>query len=515
MMRYFRLYLVAVAVILFQFGCSENQPNDLELEDTKERESGMLVFRSQIFPSADCSVNRANLQNLFNTTPPNLILLINPGVYCIDGTLTIPSNVHIDFSGATIERETETTTVFDMLANNFDSIIKGEPGNSGITLENLTIDGNAGEDGLSHLEPSHYFSGLRLENCHKTVLNNISANETVNLEYYNSPPAAGIFALKSRNITCSNIDGYNNDGTAIIFRLCQNLNVNGSTTVNNFGSGFSTSGTNDTQLQNLVSYDTSINSNVLFSNITINGLRNTISNVTTYGANGSGLNIGHAPNSVNGTGNPSHTTSVDGVISHDNGLDGITVTYSDDVTLENITVSDNQRNNVYIYRSSRAIIDGANIFCNQGFVSTYGQSSTNPAGNILPVGIWVKSELSTNDPLRGGYEIYNTRLENNRHGILFEDITGPQSTIGTLSGSDVEIYNTGLTNSNYSIGIHTRYSSNININYPIIINDNITGASRLNYGVFVQSSSNITGDYNTVDIDGYINQAVTCCLIEH
>ena len=78
------------------------------------------------------------------------------GIYIISGTLTIPSNIEIDFGNATIKRK-PGSYVFDMITN--DDKVNG---NQDLAIKNLIIDGNKDIDNLKSSNVGDRFSGLKL-----------------------------------------------------------------------------------------------------------------------------------------------------------------------------------------------------------------------------------------------------------------------------------------------------------------------------------------------------------------
>ncbi|MCK5831359.1 MAG: hypothetical protein KAH20_13775 [Methylococcales bacterium] len=454
-----------ITIVTFMISC------DYTEDQESPNNNDFVIYASEapynLTASLNCSENRANIQAVIDkASASNKKLIIGKGTYCIDGTLFIPSNLEIDFSNATIERVTgDKTIIFDLITNN-------DPvnGNTGITLRNLIINGNSIADGLENKYGQQRFSGLKLDNCSDIKLDHITVKETVNAEYYAAQsPAAGIFVLHSKNITCTQIDGFDNFGTAIIFWDSDKVSVDGSITHNNKGSGLGAAFTHNSQFMNLTSYDNfNPKVNLNYSNITINGLNNKVLNVDTWGSDATGLNLGHSPNSTSPEGNPSDYAVIDNVVSHDNALEGITITYSKHISVTNIKLYNNKRHNLMIHDgSSHVIINNAEIYSDPEF-----------AGGINPFGIYIYSG--------GEHTIDNAKIYNNYHGIYIQDITSPVSI-----GSEVYIYNNGSSASSSSSGIKIVGSQNILLNNPKIYCDQPDGSKRQNYGVFVANSDHL------------------------
>jgi hypothetical protein len=256
--------------------------------------------------------------------------------YILDKTVTIPSNIEIDFNGCTFLRKAGTMP-FDMLVNS-DTV----NGNTNIVLKNLLIDGNKDVDSLVASTVSHRFSGLKLVKVTNSKLENITVTRTVNAEDQGdveaNRPAAGIYFVNCTDIDCKNINGYNNDRTAIFVNKSR-VRIDGSLTYDNLGSGISSKGADESEYHNITSYNNG------YSNISVNGLRSKVSNVLTYGSGYSGLNIGH-------NGAPADDTIVVNVHAYDNIYEGLTIAGSARVQVTGIEVHGNQRNNIRIFDGS-------------------------------------------------------------------------------------------------------------------------------------------------------------------
>lgn len=474
-MKYLKFYLALITVILFQFNCSESLSIESELGITKKNKSTYLVVtKNQIFPSSDCSVNRVNIQNLIDNGTPDTIITINPGTYCIDGSLTLPSNININFSNSTIERETGTNVVFDMIVN--DDFISG---NVNITMEKLIIDGNYQEDNLTNVNDSHRFSGLRLVNSSDILLKDILVKDTVNGENLQNTPAAGIFVQSGNDIDCFRINGEDNFGTAIIFENSDSILVDGSLTSNNIGSGLACTFTDNSEFRHLESTNNGNFSNTSqnYSNISINGNNNIVQHVKTSGADASGLNIGHS-------GNSSNNNIITKVLSFNNSFEGITISDSDNVELSGFILFDNNRNNMLIHlNSSNALIDNGEIY--------------NNSNSILTNGILIKSGE--------GHYINNVEIYNNKNGIYFQNHLSNSNNPTTI-GNNVEIYNNGLLSQGFNSGILIQSSQGIEIpigSFPKIYCNQPNGLKQQDYGVFIMNtSSDVNITYKAADFIG-------------
>ena len=267
-------------------------------------------------------------------------LIFDKKTYVISKTIKIPSNIEIDFSNSIIKRKAGTSA-FDMIVNS-DNL----KGNHNIVIKNLIIDGNKDIDNFIAMNVNNRFSGLKLENVKNSKLENITVKGTVNGENQgdvtSKVPAAGIYFLKSKNIQCQEINGYNNDRTAIFINQSK-VKINHSTTYNNLGSGISGTHANDSEYYNIVSYNNG------YSNVSINGLRSKVSNVKTFGSKFSGLNVGHE-------GVPSDNSTISNVESFKNSYEGLTIAGSKSVYANNIIVYDNVRTNIWVFRNSNASI---------------------------------------------------------------------------------------------------------------------------------------------------------------
>ncbi|QWG33370.1 right-handed parallel beta-helix repeat-containing protein [Bacillus mycoides] len=265
-------------------------------------------------------------------------LRFQEGVYIIGKTIHLPSDIEIDFNSSTIIRKSGLPA-FDMLIN-----ANPVKGNDNLVLKNLIIDGNKDADSFVATSVSDRFSGLKLVKVKNSKLDNVTVKRTVNGEDQGDNkelrPAAGIYFVNSFNIDCNNINGYNNDRTAIFINKSK-VKINGSTTYNNLGSGISSTDADESEYHNVVSYNNG------YSNISVNGVRSKVSSVVTYNSKYSGLNIGH-------DGVPSDDTVVWNIHSYNNAYEGLTIGGSARVRVDNIEVYGNHRNNIRVFNKSTA-----------------------------------------------------------------------------------------------------------------------------------------------------------------
>ncbi|GAA4278223.1 hypothetical protein GCM10022259_29480 [Aquimarina mytili] len=434
--------------------------------------------------SPDCSINRFQIQNLIDiASDENKLLVIEKDTYCIDNTIYIPSNIEIDFSGATIERMISaldsvygTDTVFDMLAN------KDLAGNSNIVLKNLNIEGNYyKKDGSVHEDWTMHdvhrrFSGILLNNSSDVRLEKITITETVNGEQHDIKPAAGLFINNCENIVCENVNTYDNVGTGVIFNDSNYITINNSRTENNFGSGIGSSNSNYCNYTNIQSSSNGLEyyrqrdlgtqnlGGFRYTGISVNGMYSKVNNITTSRSTGSGLNIGHKNN-------PSDFAIVDNIHSYENLLEGITVVGSKQILLSNIHLEKNARNNLYIYNgASKVQVTNAII---HGY---YNRNNIVTGGN----GIKIASG--------GGHSIDNSLIyDNYKHGVEIFNVSG-----GVSIGSGTYVYNNGRNTSTGTefAGILLNNSQNCYINGAKIFCDQPQGSKTQDYGVRVDVGGN-------------------------
>ncbi|UTW67545.1 hypothetical protein KFE94_05390 [bacterium SCSIO 12643] len=493
--------------------CSKKEPKIKEVENNSN-----TIYAAEapyyFTATSNCSNNRIDLQSLIDIAAANnKRLVIEKDVYCIDGSLNIPSNIEIDFSGSTIVRETNTNPilVFDMIVNKTPSI-----GNKHITLKNLIIDGQYQIDNLSNNTDAQgsggdLFSGLKLENCTQSKLENITVKNTVNAEEDVDTPAAGIFITDCSYIECNKINGYYNLGTAIIVYESNNITIHESKTENNLGTGLSTILSDFCSLYNLTSHNnghfqyTTSQGQIeerVYSNISINGKYSQINGVITSNASGSGLNIGHPANPTYLNGTPADFTIIDNVFSFHNSIEGITIRNTNDLLLSNIHVQENFRNNLLISNNSSRIKIN-NIISNGYYVDNVLSKGVQRNSNQYGHGISILGG--------GGHSINNASIYNNyKSGIYIENVNGGASING---GS--QIFNNGklLADNVNEIksGIHIVNSYFCRINAAKIYDDQSTSNKTQDYGIYVSGGGNNKTIYSDIfwniinDIQGPID----------
>ncbi|GAA3399672.1 right-handed parallel beta-helix repeat-containing protein [Paenibacillus hodogayensis] len=343
------------------------------------------------------------------------LVLPSRKVYEIGGTVTIPTGAEIDFNFSTIRRKAGSG-VFDMIRN-------ADPvnGNNRIRLSNLIIDGNKGADQLVATQPTHRFSGLRLEKVDDSYLRGIVVTGTVNAEIGGNG-AAGIYVKNSKRIDAYELTGYDNDRTAILLDRSQNIRIFGSLTCGNLGSGISSYDADEAEYHDIVTHHNG------YSNLSVNGERSKVSNVLSYESAFSGLNIGHEI--AEGR---ADDTVVTNVHSYNNNYEGLTITGSARVQVVNLVVYGNRRNNIQVYGGSTASkltnIVSRNSAGGQGIVYKSGTGHSLVAAEVYGnaySGIYVQKPSSVTDPvsLTVGYgvKIYNNgQLNSTVSGIVLEN----------------------------------------------------------------------------------------------
>lgn len=240
------------------------------------------------------SLTKATMQAAINYCAANGLILRNKAmVYTVDlssSSITYPDNFRCDFGGAVIRRATGNKTPHDMWVN-ADMV----NGNKGISILNVTFDGQAQDDELTRENPAHRFCGLRAVKCEIEVAG-VTANSTVNGEYQTEGTRGGIMLDNCVWADCSRIAANNNLGTGLFIDGGLGR-VNGFRSANNTGSGMSGAHPNWTfrDLSSIVSG---------YSGISINGPGWTVDGVYASGAAAgfAGVNFGHAtPATSNGT----------------------------------------------------------------------------------------------------------------------------------------------------------------------------------------------------------------------
>lgn len=343
------------------------------------------------------------------------LVLPSRQVYEISATVLIPSDVEIDFNYSTIRRKAGSG-VYDMIRN-------ADPanGNRGIRLHHLIIDGNKDVDQLAAVQPSHRFSGLRLEQVVDSDLRGIVVTGTVNAEIGGNG-AAGIYIKYSKRIDARELTGYDNDRTAIMLDRSQNIRIFGSLTCGNLGSGISSYNADEAEYHNIVTHHNG------YSNLSVNGERSKVSNVLSYESAYSGLNIGHESPE-----NRSDDTVVTNVHSYNNNFEGLTIAGSARVQVVNLVVYGNRRNNIQVFGGATASkltqVISRDSAGGQGIVYKSGAGHVLNASEVFGnaySGIYVQKTSAMTDPVSlsvgPGVKIYNNgQLNSSVSGIVLDN----------------------------------------------------------------------------------------------
>lgn len=252
--------------------------------------------------------------------------------YEITGTIIIPDKAEIDFNNSTIKRKA-TYKGFDLIKST---------GTSNLKLSNLTIDGNRAADNLKNAAIGDRFSGLRLNTVKDSELKDINVLNVCSGEIQSDQNTAGIIFENSKDIRCYELNGSFNDSTAILI-IDSRVKIDGSFTHDNGGSGISSSNCHESEFNNITTHDNG------FSNLSVNGIKCRVSNVLSYnsginntnGTRFSGVNLGHV-------GYPASDAVLSNIVTYNNSLDGLTITDSDNVQVNNIQSYGNYKANIEI-----------------------------------------------------------------------------------------------------------------------------------------------------------------------
>lgn len=322
-------------------------------------------------------------------------------VILIGNTIKLPSNCNIDFNGLVLTRDAEQG-VFDMMIN-----ANTNSGNTNIKISNLVLDGNKDKDHRVAENRHDRFSGLALFNLNNATLVNIEVNNTVNGEEQPEGNRAGIYFEKCKNVKATNLNGHNNDRTAIYIKN-SSVTIDGSNTYNNKGSGISGNNSYDSNYYNIITHDNG------YSQLSINGNNNSARNILAFnGAKGfSNINIGHDIASANAS-----NTTISDVQSYNSKGWGLTVAGSSDVVIENAVFYNNDGPNILIFKNANNVT--------MSNIKSYASKSN---------GIFIKDGK--------GHKIDKSEVyANSVHGI--EVAKSTDITIGPL----VKVYNNGKLSS--------------------------------------------------------------------
>lgn len=350
----------------------------------------------------------AAIQAAIDASIGGKLIFPSGNTFLITSSLIIPSDVNIDFNGSTIKRKAGSGT-FNMLINSDTTI-----GNTNIKLYNLLIDGNKDADGL--VPGANNFGGLVFYKVTNSELKNITVTNTVNNE-----DVAGIYFKDCSEINAYNINGYSNDKTAILIWTSSRIKIFGSYTHDNLGSGVSSYNSPECEYHFIKTHNNG------YSNLSVNGLRCKVSNVLSYNAGNSGVNVGH----IN---QPTDDTEINNVISYNNTYEGLTISNSSNVQINNLTVYGNARNNI-------RISEGAT---NCKFTNMVSKNSAGGQGMLIESGI--------------GHTIDNAEFFLNAVSGIYIS-TGVEVSIGC----NVKCYNNGQITSANSAGILLNSANNCKI----------------------------------------------------
>ncbi len=391
-------------------------------------------------------------------------LVLEHGIYYIDSTIVIPSGSFVDFDGSEFIR---TDRVFDMFANQHPI-----GGDSNIVLRNLVINGNAWEDGLRAAIDSHRFSGLIFTKVTNSFIQNVTVENTINGENRKPPQksAAGMFFTSGcSDITCSNVNAYNNDRSGIFIYHSDSIRILGSESYGNAGSGITSVNAANCMYYNIVSHHNA------YSNVSINGHHSYVENVATSFSKYTGLNVGHS-----GFNTRSDSSVVIDVEAFGNHYEGVTITNSKDVIIERLDLYGNARNNMRVEKGC----DGSSI----QHVRMHG---------FLPdsSGEW---KLSTNGfglRIKGGGNYYLDHIrsyENWLSGIGLFDLTGELNYLGP----DIECYNNGMTNvwgskNRFTSAIHIRDCENVWVDRCKAYSNKESGKITQKFGLILMDTKNV------------------------
>lgn len=350
----------------------------------------------------------------------------------IDSTILIPNNAHIDFNGATIKRK--SGSVFDMIKNK----TEGNATPCNIILENLVVDGNRSADNLDGSQVTHMFSGINFVNVWGVYIRNVEVMNTVNNENNVAVTAGGILLDTCINSNIYNSNVHDNIGTGIYTIGGTRNTIDYSTSYNNTWSGISGFNYTYYRFNNLISYNNGA------SNISINGLHSLVNNVLSSGAGYSGLNVGHTAANCSS----SHSI-INNVKSYNNQYEGLTITASDYVSANNISVFGNAinttRENIRLYTTNYSKLNNIISYsCTTSGIRYYGgvgHTLDNSEFNTCNTGIYadtgtsltlsssVKSHHNTNDGIAlvgaTSCNIMGAEFTNNaRYGILISGGSG-------------------------------------------------------------------------------------------
>lgn len=335
--------------------------------------------------------------------------------YELTTSINIPDNAEVDFNSCIIKRKTGSG-VFDLVKNSNQTT-----GNININVYNLNLDGNKNADSLVNSNSAHRFSGLKFKNVTGFKLNNIDVINTCSAEIQAEGNNAGTLIELSEG-EAVNINGSYNAGTAVLL-VNSKVKISGSKTHDNTGSGISSYASDDCKYFDIETYNNG------YSNLSVNGRRSIVNNVTSYGSAYSGVNIGHNDQS-------SDDTQLSNIISYNNGYEGLTIAGCSNIQGTNIIVYGNARNNIRIFdgatKTKLLNIDCHNSAGGQGILYESGEGHLIDNAKVyanhtsgINVGTGAKVKIGNNVECFNNGRVVST----NSAGVIFNNASGCE--IGT------------------------------------------------------------------------------------
>ncbi|MCU5095060.1 right-handed parallel beta-helix repeat-containing protein [Bacillus wiedmannii] len=306
--------------------------NDAQQNKIEILLDNVVYIESFPFKQGDTS-DSERIQRAIDLAVGGKVLGKSKSEYILDKAIVVPPNIEIDFDGSKVIRK-KGTTPFDMIINK--DIYTG---NDKIKIKNVVIDGNKDVDNLVPTTVSHRFSGLKFQNVKNSELHNITVIRTVNGEEQGNNeslrPAAGIYFYLCTDVTCTNLNGWNNDRTAIFVNKSR-VTIDSSLTFDNQGSGISSTECDESKYSKITSFNNG------YTNVSVNGKKCFVDTVLSYGSKYSGVAVGHSTST-------SDESVVSNIISYNNEYEGLTIGGSLKVQLNNVVVYGNKRDNIRVF----------------------------------------------------------------------------------------------------------------------------------------------------------------------
>jgi len=258
------------------------------------------------------------------------VVLFSSGTYLLTSTVTIPSNRLILGQTATVKRKTGSGA-FDMFQNS-----NQVGGNVNIKVRDLFVNGNAVADGFSPVNPADRFSGISFIN----VTGNSEITGCTVVETINNETGAGIYVYDCSDVLVQDNIGYDNDRTFIYYRNGARNKFVRNICYDNAGSGISGKDCENAEFEGNQTYNNGSAGN--FSGLNASCLRARVIGNLSYSNTGAGIAIGET-SSADGS-----DAKVIGNICRLNTLDGIYVENSARVSVIGNQVHDNVRNNIRV-----------------------------------------------------------------------------------------------------------------------------------------------------------------------